>query len=183
MADAYVGEIRMFAGNFAPTGWFLCEGQIVAISDYQILYSLLGTTYGGNGQTTFGLPDLRGRVPISSGTGNGLTPRVLGQAAGTESVSLTTQDTLPSHTHSFIAFATTATTGTAGPGVGLATATDTTAGQTDARYLPADKAAKKVVPMKAGSVISSGTGEPHDNVMPSTAINFIISLYGIYPSQ
>src|SRR5436305_2548610 len=98
MADAYIGEIRMFAGNFAPRGWATCDGQILPIAQNTALFSLLGTQYGGNGQTTFALPDLRGRVPIHYGQGPGLSPYDIGEAAGTETITLT-QNEIPAHSH------------------------------------------------------------------------------------
>ncbi|MGH7443050.1 MAG: phage tail protein, partial [bacterium] len=97
MSDPFVGEIRMFGGTYAPSGWLTCDGQLVPISDYQVLYTLVGTTYGGNGQTTFGIPDLRGRVPMGQGSGPGLTPRAIGQSFGTEQVSLTGAQTGHAH--------------------------------------------------------------------------------------
>ena len=102
MSEPFVGEIRMFAGNFAPRGWAFCDGQLLATSQNDALFSLLGTIYGGDGRTTFGLPDLRGRIPVHAGTGPGLSPRRLGAKAGAEKVTLTVNE-LPSHTHDLVA--------------------------------------------------------------------------------
>src|SRR3954468_21133588 len=102
MADPYIGEIRMFGGNFAPAGWAFCSGQLIPISENDTLFNLIGTTYGGDGQSTFALPDLRGRVPIHMGTGPGLSTHIIGEAAGVESVTLLTQN-MPPHTHAMVA--------------------------------------------------------------------------------
>ena len=120
MAEPFVGEIRIFAGNYAPVDWYLCEGQLLDIASNQVLYALLGTVYGGNGVTTFGLPDLRGKLPIGQGTGTGLTPRILGQTPGSAQVTLN-QGQLPEHNHVINAVTTTATTATPGPLLALAT--------------------------------------------------------------
>src|SRR6266545_636382 len=101
MADPFIGEIRMFGGNFAPLGWAFCNGQLLAISQYDALFALIGTTYGGDGQTTFALPNLQGRIPIHMGTGGGLSPRTIGESSGTETVTLTV-DQLPMHDHQFV---------------------------------------------------------------------------------
>src|ERR1700710_273230 len=117
MSDPYIGEIRMFGGNFAPNGWLFCQGQLLSIADYDTLFNLIGTTYGGDGQTTFALPDLRGRVPIHRGTASSHTTYVIGQRAGSESVTLTTS-TMPSHNHGVeVVTGKTSTSGTPGPGV------------------------------------------------------------------
>lgn len=166
MAEPYVGEIRLFGGNFAPLGWALCNGQLLQINNNEVLYSLLGTIYGGDGQTTFGLPDLRGRVPIHPGQGS----YPLGQVGGTETVTLTGQN-LPSHTHR----------ANAHPGNG--TAADPTnrfwAGNNDFRCY------SDVAPntnFAAGAVGVSGGSQPHDNMMPFVTVSYIIAVEGIYPS-
>lgn len=171
----YLGEIKMFAGNFAPTGWALCDGQLLPIAQNQALFALLGTTYGGDGITTFALPDLRGRVPIHAGTGTGLSARQLGEMGGQESVVLTTQQ-LPSHTH-------TATI-----------AADSTVSTTDSpqRALPARNAAStpsygtsanSTLASTAVAVGSTGGGQAHPNMQPYTCVYFIIALQGIFPSR
>ncbi len=172
MSEPYIGEIRLFGGNFAPAGWAMCDGQLLAISDYDALFALIGTTYGGDGQTTFALPDLRGRVPVHAGSAPGGGSYVIGQAAGSETVTLTTNQ-LPAHTHTPLA---TSGTGTTANPTGAVFA----AVSNQAVYVagsPAD------VSMTSSSLTSAGGSQPHDNTMPSLAITFIIALYGIFPSQ
>lgn len=173
MSDPYIGEIRMFGGNFAPSGWALCDGQLLPISENDALFTLIGTTYGGDGQETFALPNLQSRVPIHQGQGPGLTSRVMGEAVGVESVTLTTQQ-VPLHTH--------AVTANAGADNGNQ--------NSPAGNLPAKSF--NVVPyitdsptgfFNAGALSPVGGGQPHDNMQPFLCINFIISLYGIFPSQ
>ena len=170
MSDQYMGEIRMFAGGYAPQGWALCNGQLLPITDNEVLFTLIGTTYGGDGMTTFGVPDMRGRVPISVGNGGG-SNYVLGQKSGAESVTLLTAQ-MPAHGH-------------------LPAAQSTPGNQP----LPTNNvwAAKQVfekpaadiplVAMSAAAVISAGGNQPHDNVMPFMALTFIIATQGIFPSQ
>lgn len=168
MSNPYVGEIRLFAGNFAPLGWMLCAGQLLPISEYETLFNLIGTTYGGDGEQTFALPDLRGRVPLHQGTGVGGT-YVLGQAAGTETVTLQPQH-LPVHTHALIA-STAAASGATPAGAVLAATTV-------ASY---DSGAATTT--MAGTALGAvGGAQPHDNMAPSLAVNYIISMFGIYPS-
>jgi microcystin-dependent protein len=163
MATPFIGEIRMFGGNFAPASWAFCNGQLLPISEYDALYNLIGTTYGGDGTTTFGLPDLRGRIPVH--VGNGF---VQGQLAGEETHLLTVQE-IPSHTHTVL-----------GMGQG---STDSVAGNL---YAGGGLKAYKPSPsttMNAGMVLNNVGGQPHDNIMPFTAVSFIISLFGIFPSR
>jgi len=165
MAQPYVGEIRMFAGNFAPAGWMLCYGQLLPISEYETLFQLIGTTYGGDGQSTFGLPDLRGRVPLHQGGG-----LVLAQSGGQETVTLTVTQ-IPSHTH-----AATATTGTGN--------SDSPAGASSwaAVAAPLYSTASTNAQMNASALLASGGSQPHDNMSPYLTVNYIISLFGIFPS-
>ena len=171
MSEPFVGEIRMFAGNFAPRGWAFCDGQLLAVSSNDALFSLLGTIYGGDGRTTFGLPDLRGRLPIHQGTGPGLSPRRLGAKAGTEKHTLTTNQ-LPSHAH--VQQGTNGDAETTNPsgalyaklGTELLYRTDGTTTQMDSQ-----------------SVGGTGGGRSHNNMMPSLCVHFIIALFGIYPSR
>ncbi len=163
MSEPFVGEIRMFGGNFAPVGWALCNGALMAISQYEVLFQLIGTTYGGDGQNTFALPDLRGRLPVHQGSGF-----VIGQLAGNETVTLTTNQ-MPAHTHTVVA----RTSATAGSPSG-----NVYGGNTDSIYTPTPSA-----PMNAGVIGVAGGSQPHDNMMPYLAVNFIISLEGIFPSQ
>jgi len=179
--DNFLGEIRLFGGNYAPEGWVFCDGRLLSIFQNEALYALVGTTYGGDGMTTFAVPDLRGRVPISQGAGPGLTSRIMGESAGAEEVTLGLVN-LPSHAHSVAASTDAATTRSAGPTVVLAEAKDKIAGQTDARYLPASKSVSSSVTLSANQVSSTGGSQAHPNVMPSIAVNYIMAVTGIFPS-
>jgi len=177
-----LGEIRAFGGNFAPVGWALCNGATLPISGNEALYALLGTTYGGDGQVTFGVPDLRGRLLMSQGTGAGLTTRVLGEKSGTESVTLITNN-LPAHSHP--AMVSTAAATTASPSNGyLAAPVDTTVTtNTMLRYLPNTVAGgPTLIPLDQTTVGNTGQSLPHENRMPFVAITYIIATEGIYPS-
>ncbi len=176
----FLGQITLFPYNFAPLGWAMCEGQLLPINQYTALFSLLGTQFGGNGTSNFALPDLRGRVPIGQGQGQGLTPYVVGETQGVEQVTLNTT-TIPAHTHAFPTFASAATTnapagarpaeGTgAGRGGGFAVNTFTASG-TAASLAPGQVAA-----------ITAG-GSPHSNLQPYLTLNWCIALQGIYPSR
>ncbi|MEM9553805.1 MAG: tail fiber protein [Acidobacteriota bacterium] len=171
MSEPFVGEVRMFAGNFAPRGWAFCDGQLLAVSQNDALFSLLGTIYGGDGRTTFGLPDLRGRVPIHAGSGPGLSPRRLGAKAGAENVTLTVNQ-LPSHTHAMQASNQLANN--LDP-VGRALA-PTAFGDV---YTP-DLAPEN---MNSQSITNVGGSRSHTNLQPFLCIHFIIALFGIYPSR
>ncbi len=161
----------MFAGNFAPQGWAYCDGQLLPISQNDALFNLIGTTYGGDGESTFALPDLRGRVPLHQGTGPGLSPRTIGEAGGIESVTLTVAN-LPAHTHDFQASTTAgASSNPQGNVVGSPPATTMFIADTPTQSLPSTM------------VGSTGGSQPHENRMPFLAVNYIIALYGIYPSQ
>ena len=170
MSTTFVGEIRMFGGNFAPQGWAFCNGQLLSIGDNDILFNLIGTTYGGDGQNTFALPDLRGRVPIHQGNGAGLQSRPMGTTGGSETVTLTLAQ-MPAHAHSLNA-SPTAASAAAGPGGVLAASTTQIYG-----------AGTPATPMDGAEVTPVGGNQPHQNMAPFQAVNFIISLYGIYPSQ
>jgi microcystin-dependent protein len=166
VSEPFYGEIVMFAGNFAPRGWAFCNGQLLSIAQNTALFSILGTTYGGNGVTTFALPDLRGRAPMHFGQGPGLSNRNLGEQDGTETVALTQQQ-MPSHTH------------TLNGSTGAVNTTRPTG----------------AVPAKGGSYSTAspdtqmtppalvGGSQPHDNMQPSLAVSFIIALEGIFPSR
>ena len=164
MADPYIGEIRMFGGNFAPEGWALCNGQLLSISDNETLFVLLGTTYGGDGQSTFALPNLQGRLPVHQG--NGFTP---GQSAGAETVTLTTS-TIPNHAHALIA---TSSSGQKNAPASSMLATSRSDIYT-AGYDPAS--------MSNAALGRTGGSQPHDNMQPYLAVNFIIALQGFFPS-
>ncbi len=169
MSNPFVGEIRMFGGNFAPAGWMFCEGQLLPISENDTLFNLIGTTYGGDGQETFQLPDLQGRLPIHAGSAKSGTTYVLGEKAGTESVTLTTQQ-IPIHTHPL--------TGAAINGTQAAPANALLSNSTVVTpYAPETPN----VQMAASSITPVGGSQPHDNFQPYLCISFIISLFGIYP--
>ena len=169
--EPFIGEIRMFAGNFAPRGWAKCEGQLLAINQYNALFSILGTRYGGDGHTTFALPDLRGRVAIGSGTGPGLTPRSLSQRSGSETNMLTVAN-LPAHNHSINAV--TADGNTSVPGGNLPAGTKLL----DKEYSDATA----TTTMNATMVSSTGGGQAVNNMQPYLTVTYIIALQGIYPS-
>jgi microcystin-dependent protein len=171
MSEPFVGEIRMFAGNFAPRGWAYCDGQLLAISQNDALFSLLGTIYGGDGRTTFGLPDLRGRIPIHAGSGPGLSPRSLGAKGGAENVTVTVNE-LPAHSHT-LRVSTAAGTGSAPSNEFLGASPNVRV------FRPQDPN----VNLDAASITSVGGSRPHDNVMPFLCVHFIIALFGIYPSR
>jgi microcystin-dependent protein len=170
MANPFVGEIRLFAGNFAPVGWFFCQGQTLPISQYDVLYTLIGTTYGGDGVQTFNLPNLASRVPVQQGTLAGGGVYVLGQTGGVEQVVLNANQIGP---HSHTALCSTAA-GTSGAPAG-----DVLAGSATPLYANTGAGGA----MSSGSVTSAGGGQPHENRPPFLALNFIIAYEGIYPSQ
>lgn len=172
MAQPYVGEIRMFAGNFAPNGWMFCEGAPLPISENDVLFQLIGTTYGGDGEQTFNLPNLASRVPIHMGTGPDGTTYQLGEMAGTEQETLTVQQ-IPSHTHPL--------TATTQLGNQLSPEGNTLA-ESAAAIQPYIEA-PPTTPMNAGSISPAGGSQPHENTQPFLCINFIISLFGLFPSQ
>ena len=172
MSEPYIGEIRMFAGNFAPTDWALCNGQLLSIAEYEPLFVLIGTTYGGDGQNTFALPDFRGRIPVHAGQGAGLSNRTLGSAGGAETVALTTAQ-LPGHTHAMLASRDTASAAYSGANGVPAVVTGTPV------YGPVTVAG----PMTANTIGPAGASQAHDNVGPFLCLNFIIALFGIFPSQ
>ncbi|MCA1592527.1 MAG: tail fiber protein [Acidobacteria bacterium] len=172
MSEPFIAEIRMFGGNFAPRGWALCNGQILPIAQNTALFSLLGTTYGGNGQTTFALPDLRSRIPVHAGQGPGLSNYSLGQGGGNESVTLNVNQ-MPPHNHQ--AFATAAEEAPSSKPAGklLSTATQGTI------YDPTPDGTA----LNPNMIGPTGGGQPHDNIQPYLTVNFIIALEGIYPSR
>ena len=167
----YVGEIRMFAGNFPPNGWMFCEGQTLPISENEVLFQLIGTTYGGDGEQTFNLPNLASRVPIHMGTGPDGTTYQIGEMAGTEQETLTTQQ-IPNHTHALVGSSGTATSQVPTNLLLAATQAQTYTNLTDT-----------ITNMSANSIGPSGGSQPHENTQPFLCINFIISLFGVFPSQ
>lgn len=166
MAQPYIGEIRMFAGNFAPAGWMFCEGQVLPISENETLFQLIGTTYGGDGQETFALPDLRGRLPLQQGNGF-----ILAETGGAEEITLTVTQ-IPAHSHPLLASAAAGNTGS--PEGSVVAQTDGTA----SLYI-ADVPSANLSPQAARQV---GGSQPHTNFQPYLCVNFIISLFGIFPS-
>jgi microcystin-dependent protein len=166
MAQPYVGEIRMFAGNFAPAGWMFCEGQLLPISEYETLFNLIGTTYGGDGQSTFALPDLRGRIPLHFG--NGFT---LAETGGVETVTLTVSQ-IPTHSHPLLATTSIATQQNVSPNV-----------MAQASLFNPYININPTSPMASQAVSSTGGSQPHNNFQPYLCVDFIISLFGIFPSQ
>jgi microcystin-dependent protein len=172
MAQPYVGEIRMFAGNFAPAGWMFCDGTQLPISENDVLFQLIGTTYGGDGQETFNLPDLRGRVPIHQGTSPGTgSTYTIGQQGGSESVTLTTQQ-IPAHNHNLMA--TTAVGTQANPGGNLLANS-----QGPQPYIQENPDAN----LNQQALAPAGGSQPHENLQPFLGISFIISLFGIFPPR
>ena len=162
-SEPFIGEIRLFGGNFAPNGWLFCQGQLLSISDYDVLFNLIGTTYGGDGQVTFALPDLQSRVPIHQGAGH-----VIGEVAGVEEVTLTTQQ-IPAHTHPMPASTQAASSRSAVGGVPAALASDVA-------WSPA------VADEVMSATTAAGGSQPHTNVQPYLGISFIIAWSGVYPS-
>ena len=183
MSTPFIGEIRSVGFNFAPVGWAFCNGALQSIANNNALFVLIGTTYGGDGQATFGLPDLRGRVPIGQGTGPGLSNYVMGQAAGQEQVTLTSAQ-MPAHNHSVVANNVPGTIDTPTSVAMPAQAVQAVGGQSAILYTTVNGTApltpQAMLPQAIGV---SGGSQPHANVMPLNTINFIIALEGIFPSQ
>jgi len=165
MSQPYVGEIRMFGGNFAPSGWAICDGSLLSISEFEVLFVLIGTTYGGDGQSTFALPDLRSRVPLHQGASF-----TIGQNGGAEAVTLTANQ-IPAHTHAAVA--------SSGAGSSHDPTGNIWANWTGSQYSDQTINAS----MSPSAITSAGGSQPHDNMPPFLGLNFIISLFGIFPSQ
>ncbi len=164
MAQPYVGEIRMFAGNFAPAGWMFCEGQLLPISENETLFQLIGTTYGGDGESTFALPDMRGRIPIHQGNGF-----ILAETGGAEEITLTVNQ-IPAHTHTLL--------GSKDP-ANARSATGQILGRTAAEAYASEVTAQQLSP---AAITPTGGSQPHTNFQPYLCVNYIISLFGIFPS-
>lgn len=175
MSQPYVGEVRMFPYNFAPLGWLDCNGSLQSIAEYDLLYNLIGTTYGGDGLTTFALPNMSSRIPVHQGTGSGLGTYVLGQVAGTEEVTVVPGQ-MPAHSHAFNAVDSAASatapanTLQLGSVSGDTLYTSSTTGIVSGTLAPA-------------SVGSVGGTQPHDNTMPTLTVRYCIACFGIYPTQ
>ncbi|HLJ50888.1 MAG TPA: tail fiber protein [Bryobacteraceae bacterium] len=168
MSSPYVGEIRMFAGNFAPVGWALCQGQTIPISENDVLFNLIGTTYGGDGQETFKLPDLQSRVPVHQD----FSSFVIGQSGGAESVTLTTSQ-IPAHSHVPLAFVNSQGGNSSNPSGSFWSQSS----------LDNFSSSAPSVNMDPAAIGSAGGSQPHDNMIPFLVINFIISLFGVFPTQ
>lgn len=172
MSEPFVAEIKIFAGNFAPRGWAFCDGQLLPIAQNTALFSLIGTTYGGDGRTTTGLPNLKGRAPMHPGRGPGLSPRTLGQRAGTETEALTLAQ-MAQHSHGLLANNMPGTSYTATAASSLARSVGGNAYQSDASNTD----------LHADALTDTGGGQAHDNMQPYLAMYFIIALVGLYPSR
>ena len=181
--EPFIGEIKMFAGNFAPRGWALCDGQLLTVSQNDALFSLFGTIYGGDGRTTFGLPDMRGRVPLHQGQGNGLSGRSIGSKVGTETETLTI-NSMPPHQHTFQATNDPADAGY--PAAAVVANTDTSSvyykEQPDENNVTLPDLDPDTV-MPNNTLSNTGSGQAHNNLMPFQCINYIVALIGIYPSR
>ncbi len=178
MADPFVGEIRMFGGTYAPIDWLMCDGSLVSIASYSTLFAVLGTHFGGNGQTNFGLPDLRGRIPVGQGNGAGLTPRTLGESFGVENVTL--RDTETGHGHTLNV--STSAGSLNDPITHVLGQSPAASGSTPAEnlYRPDNS---KTAALSTLTLGNSGQSQSHTNMMPSLGVNFIIAYNGIYPTQ
>jgi microcystin-dependent protein len=179
MSSPYVGEIRMFGGNFAPAGWALCNGATLRISENETLYQLIGTTYGGDGQTDFQVPNLQSRVPVHQGQSNTGSTYVLAQTGGADTVTLV-QGQLPVHSHPLIVANSPGDSSNPQQNQALASTGPSGANNMNTYVVPDGT---NQVTLAGTSIMPSGGSQPHDNIQPSLAINFIISLYGIFPSQ
>jgi microcystin-dependent protein len=175
MGQPFVGQVIAVGFNFTPSGWLACNGQLVSISQYEVLYTLIGTTYGGNGQTTFGLPNLQGRSPVNAGQGPGLSTYVLGQTAGSESVTLTAAQ-VGAHNHALVASAQT--------GNVAKPANTLVLGQGSQSLAPVYGPAPSTTPLAPSAIGSTvGGNQPHENRQPFNTVNYIICYAGVFPSQ
>jgi len=170
MSEPFIGEIRPVGFNFAPQGWALCNGQVMSIAENSALFNLIGTTYGGDGQNTFNLPNLQGRIPFHQGSNNAGDSRIIGEISGSETVTLITQQ-IPQHSHTLAANS--ANGGQQSPAGGV------WAGSPLDQY----STSAPTVAMNPNGIGNSGGNQPHDNLPPYLVVNFIISLFGIFPSQ
>lgn len=176
--EGTIATIMIFAGNFAPLNWLMCSGQLLQISQYEALFSLIGTTYGGDGQSTFALPDLQGRIPVGTGTGGGLQTIFLGEAAGSESVTLN-QNQFPAHSHAIVGKVSTSSTnadGSNNPGKFLATSAQN-------QYAPISAASGTFLGGASVALNAQGGSQPIEILQPYLALNYVICTDGIYPSR
>ena len=176
MAAPFIGEIRAFGFNFAPYQWAFCDGQVLPIAQFQALFAILGTTYGGNGTSTFAVPGLQDRAPMDWGNGSGLTPRVIGQALGSSMVTLA-QGELPPHTHGVVSGLPGATGATPTPSAG------TLLGTSSPAKLYSDVAGPPTAPLSSRAIGQNGGSQAHQNMQPALTLNFCIALDGIFPSR
>ncbi len=175
MSTPFVGEIRMFGFSRLPVGWFPCDGRLVPVAGQEALFTLIGTTYGGDGQNTFGLPDLRGRLPVHQGQGLGLTQRVIGQSGGTESVTLTLPQ-LPAHNHPLNLTSAAAT-------ADVPSATAVPGSASGAPYYVTDTNGATAMVLDSAAVSATGSSLPHENCMPTLTVQYCIAWSGIFPSR
>ncbi|HEX8626497.1 MAG TPA: tail fiber protein [Allosphingosinicella sp.] len=173
MAQPYIGEIRIFAGSFAPMGWMFCEGQLLPISEYDTLFAVIGTTYGGDGQETFALPDLRGRLPVHQGKGSSGTTYTIGEAAGVEEVTLTIQQ-MPAHSHPLLVSTASATQNAPAGSM---------PGNSPSMDLYRESNPNQGTNFNAQALTPRGGSQPHTNFQPYLCMSYILSLYGIFPTQ
>ena len=173
--EGTIGEIRMFAGNFNPRNWAFCQGQLLPIQQNTALFSILGTTYGGNGQTTFALPDFRGRVAVGTGSGPGLSPVQLGEVSGTPSVTLTTAN-LPAHNHSM-------QVNNNITGMAATAAGNFLNGKTESGESVAETGLSSAATLASSTIGATGGSQPFNNMQPYLGMNYIICLYGVFPSR
>jgi microcystin-dependent protein len=183
MSDSYIGEIRIFSGNYAPDNWHVCDGSLLSVLQYEALFGLIGATYGGNGVTNFALPDLRGRAPLHMGQGPGLTSYLPGAQAGVETVALT-PTTTPAHTHGFNATNSPANTGSPANAY-LANTSAVTVSKVALLTFdtPNDTPAPAPQLLNPNAVAAAGNSQPHNNLMPSLGLTMMICLFGVYPEQ
>ncbi len=186
MADSYVSEIRAFTGQYAPVGFVMCDGSMLSVNTYQLLFAVIGTTYGGNGLTTFGVPDLRGRIPIGQGQGTGLTNRPMGSSAGTETETIV-EAQLPVHTHSFVVSTVpaniSASTNAPSGSTSYLGVASSPAG-TGVAYVPVTATnGATVKALSANVLVPAGGSGAHNNMMPYMALNYIICVNGIFPQK
>lgn len=174
MSEPFIAEIRIFAGNFAPRSWAFCNGQLLPVSQNTALFSLIGTTYGGDGRSTTALPNLKGRVPMHPGRGPGLTSRRLGQRGGSEMISLT-EAQMPNHTHTMRTYSR--------PGNLFQPDTNRSLSRSRNGFAYQSNNTSSLVALNSNSLLSTGGSQPHNNMQPFLAMNFIIALQGLYPSR
>lgn len=181
--DNYIGEIRFFGGNYAPVNWAFCNGNLLSIAEYEALFSLIGTTYGGDGITTFALPDLRGRVPINQGRASSGTTYVMGEMAGVENLTLT-QGQMPSHNHTFNVSTSQGTTNSLANHYYAAPVapTEPPSSNKNVVFYQPDTAGEVKSTLKPATIQPAGNSFPHNNMQPYLVATYIIALYGIYPS-